>query len=826
VARFVSLSSGPVQKAAVEDRENRIVPVARGLQGPRPPASVLGPRARASRAPAEPLAEPLAANGTDMTKILNSLASLKLAVILLVVLLVGLSTGTILESSRGVAFAQSTVYYAWWFLALEGLLAVNVIASLAVHFPWGKWRLGFLLTHGGLVVTLVGAAITYFASIDAQLGLWEGQSGDEVTTRDRLGAPGPSETLPFTVRLEDFQIDYYPGTMRPAMFRSLVQITDKETGASFPGKIWMNNPLQHRGYTLFQSSYQQPDGPGGREASIFTVSRDPGQPVAFLGYALLTLGMCVVLGTRVVQARRRAQLEAEAGVSLRGRKVAAAMIAAALATGASAAAPADVEALRRLPVQHDGRSMPLDTQAREAVWKVTGGSTWRGEDAVVTVTRWMFEPAAAANEPLVAIEDDFAEAVGLAGKDHASFAQLVGNRKALQLMQDAQREAAAERRRTGALADAEKVEERLNAMQRFLDREALRVIPVAGDPVAKWAVPSVGSADELAQLAAGPRLPGWPSADAIEREILYKKVRPVRVAWIVLLGAVIVSILAWNRRSKLLDGVALGGLVVGFAVMSWGIWMRWQVAGRIPASNMYESLLFLAWGVGLFAVVAFAFMRNRLVVLNANAMAAVTMALTDLLPIDRFIHPMPPVLSGTPWLAIHVPIIMVGYAVLGLGVVIAHMQVGFTIFAPKRTELIGRMYDLNYWYMHAGNILLIAGILTGSIWAASSWGRYWGWDPKEVWSLVAFLAYMAILHAKVERLLGEFGVAAISIVAFQTILMTYLGVNYVLGTGMHSYGMGDSPIVIWMTVIALVEAAFITWGWLAYRKLQAAEASE
>jgi cytochrome c-type biogenesis protein CcsB len=392
-------------------------------------------------------------------------------------------------------------------------------------------------------------------------------------------------------------------------------------------------------------------------------------------------------------------------------------------------------------------------------------------------------------------------------------------------MQQARREAMAERRRTGALADAEKVEERLIVMQGFLQREVLRVIPVVGDPVAKWGAPQVGSVDELVQLSTGPRLPGWPSVEAIEREIVYKKVRPTRVAWIVLLAALVISILAWSGRSRLLDALAFGGLALGFVVMSWGIWQRWQVAGRIPASNMYESMLFLAWGVGLFAVVAFAFMRNRLVVLNANAMAALTMALTDLLPMDRFIHPMPPVLSGTPWLAIHVPIIMVGYSVLALGVVIAHMQVAFTIFKPKRTELIDRMYDLNYWYMHVGNILLLAGILTGSIWAASSWGRYWGWDPKEVWSLVAFLAYMAILHAKVEKLLGNFGVAAISILAFQTILMTYLGVNYVLGTGMHSYGMGDSPIVKWMLVTLVAELAFITWGWIAYRKHQAAAAT-
>jgi cytochrome c-type biogenesis protein CcsB len=385
-------------------------------------------------------------------------------------------------------------------------------------------------------------------------------------------------------------------------------------------------------------------------------------------------------------------------------------------------------------------------------------------------------------------------------------------------MERARQEGMQERKRTGVVAAAERVEERLVALQGFLNREAIRAIPQPGNPNARWAVPQAASVPDLVALAKGPRPDGWPSAEAVDREIGYNSARPTRIAWLVLLAALVLSLFAWSGKRRWLDGLALAGLVGGFAVMTWGIGTRWAVAGRIPAANMYESLLFLAWGVGLFAVVAFAFMRNRLVVLNANAMAALTMALTDLLPIDGFIHPVPPVLSGTVWLAIHVPIIMVSYSVFALGVIIAHMQIGFTIFAPRRQDLVSRMYDLLYWYMMVGGILLIAGILTGSAWAASSWGRYWGWDPKEVWSLVAFLAYMAILHGKVERLIGQFGVAAISILAFQTILMTYLGVNYVLASGLHSYGFGDSPVVTWMIIVGAAETAFVVWGWLSYRR--------
>jgi cytochrome c-type biogenesis protein CcsB len=494
---------------------------------------------------------------------------------------------------------------------------------------------------------------------------------------------------------------------------------------------------------------------------------------------------------------------------------------AALSLGGVAQAADDTTAiLRRVPVQHDGRVMPLDTLAREAVWKVTGFRSWHGEHPVQTATSWWFDPEQASRSPVIELgSEELVRAAGWpAGTTHASFADVVANRNVLQLLAEAHRASEQGRPRQGVLAAAEKLEERLLLFQGFLQRESIRSLPPPGDVNARWNVLEVRGAAELAAFARGPRLQGWPDAASIERELTYNDVRPTRIAWVVLLAALVLSVVAWNRRNKALDALALVGLVAGFGVMTWGIATRWAIADRIPAANMYESLLFLAWGVGLFAVVAFAVMRNRLVVLNANAMAALTMALTDLLPIDGFIHPVPPVLAGTPWLAIHVPIIMVSYSVLALGVVIAHMQIGFTIFSPRRGELIQRMNDLLYWYMHVGSILLIAGILTGSIWAASSWGRYWGWDPKEVWSLVAFLAYIAILHGRWDRFIGTFGVAAISIVAFQTILMTYLGVNFVLTTGLHSYGMGDSPVVMWMAIVAALEIAFLAWGFMAVRR--------
>jgi ABC-type transport system involved in cytochrome c biogenesis permease subunit len=470
--------------------------------------------------------------------------------------------------------------------------------------------------------------------------------------------------------------------------------------------------------------------------------------------------------------------------------------------------------LHRLPVQHDGRAMPFETLALESVTKVSGACQVSPADPVRYALGWYYDAAGWSDVQNVQVGgSDLAAALGLAPSTRcASFNSLVANPKLQQVLHDASN--APDKGKPKMLRDAEELAKRLELLDSFYVQKSLRVTPTA-DPMGTWLPPSsLRAPDTLVQVLNAPPkgVAHYPTAAEIDRELLYNAARPARLAWLILVPAAIFAALSLRRPKRALDLLGIWGLAGGFAAMSWGIWMRWQIAGRVPASNMYESLLFLGWGVGLFAVVASIFLKNRMVIFNAAAMAAVTMLLVDLLPMDGFIHPVAPVLAGTVWLAIHVPIIMVSYSVLTLGVLVAHMQIGVTIFSKTPGDFARKLYDLLYWYILIGSILLIAGILTGSVWAASSWGRYWGWDPKEVWSLIAFLAYMAILHGRFDRFIGPFGVAAYSIGAFWTILMTYLGVNYILAAGMHSYGFGGSDVVTWMVGSGVVEIAFLTAG--------------
>ena len=768
-----------------------------------------------------------------MKRWLHAAGSLKLTVALILMIGVALSIGTIRESLHGAEDARA-VYYAPWFFALQGTFAANVLAALITRWPRSRWRLGFAITHLSLVLILVGALVTMIYKVEGQMALWEGETASAIVRQDADGG-FVEHPLPFGVRLDAFDIDTYQGTRRPAMFRSRVTVLDPLRGGELPGILQMNQPLAYGGFRFFQSSYRVE---GGREMSVLSVARDPGQPIVFLGYGLLVAGMIVVFATRLVrhgtasgngtaEAPPKPAIVAPAPArKVRARTAAAlggGLLLAASALQAAQVPPAPVVVrLRALPVQHDGRTMPLETQAREAVWTITGLREWPGLDPVAMAVGWSFDPAGWASQPIVEVGGrELASAIGLAKAARwASYRDLAGARSLRPVVEAALAGQQAEEKPSELDEDALALYERLGLLDQWLSGAAIRSVPgeAANDA---WSPAPVGDASALADVAgrlrAGSPPPHYPSARAIARELRYNAARPARLAWLLLLPAAVAAALTQARdryRLRLVAGVAL---VLGFAVMTWGLAARWQIAGRIPAANMYESMLFLGWGVGLFGVVAL-LLRQRLLVANAAGMGALAMLLTDLLPMDGFVHPVPPVLAGTPWLAIHVPIIVVSYSVLAMATGIAHLVVGAELFGGARRLQVERWSQLLYWYLHVGSILLIAGILTGSIWAASSWGRYWGWDPKEVWSLVAFLAYMAILHARFDAQIRSFGVAVCSILAFWTILMTYLGVNYVLASGLHAYGFGSSNLVTALLAVAAVEGAFLLAAWSAHRR--------
>ena len=551
----------------------------------------------------------------------------------------------------------------------------------------------------------------------------------------------------------------------------------------------------------------------------------------------------------------------------------------------------DLEVVRAITVQHDGRWPPLDTLARDVVESVTGRADYLGRDPVLWLLAWTFEPEAWMQEPLVPIRNAHLRAeLGLpADATVFSYSQLMGHERLAALAQELAHIEAG-KKPDPLQAKVRDIEDKLDLMGRIFRGQMVRLIPDPASSAGNWRVISLASphgtplagpadaawsqlrkaflADDAAAFAAASvqlkeALDKYPAAyrpepRLIATELGYNKLRPFRLAWMVMvIGAVLAAVAAIGRRGWL-NVVAAVGLIAAFATLTYGLSLRWTIAGRIPAANMFESLLFLSWGMGAFAVLSMLLIRDRIIPLTASFMGALALVLAENLPLDHYIRPVAPVLLDTAWMSIHVPVIMVSYSVLALAALIAHVQLIVMAAAPSRRSAIAAIDSLHYWYVHVGCILLGAGIVTGSMWAASSWGRYWGWDPKEVWSLVAFLAYLAILHRRVDRektagwvyavgvLLtaatlmivasrlaprsalgigglaaaaafvvlfafarGPFPMALKSVLAFWLIIMTYVGVNYVLGIGLHSYAFGTGAVAHYMFLIGGIDLALI-----------------
>ena len=329
-----------------------------------------------------------------MKALIHRFASLRVTVVLLVLLLAALASGTIVESRGGAPAAAALVYGAPWFRALLAVFGLNLVCSIVDLWPWGRRRIGYVLTHGSMLVILAGSLMTELWKTEGVLVIWEGEQASEVTTRPAQAGEQPQVVakLPFAVRLDAFEIDYYQGTRRPAQFRSRVTVQDGQ--AERAAVIEMNHPLEHGGYTFFQSSYVE--GPE-RDQTLLSVSKDPGEPVVFLGYYGLVAGMIVVLLTRIGERRRASRPLSAAAAALAGIVLAAAPARAQQASALPMPSAEDVEALRSLPVQHDGRVMPLDTLAREGVWNVTGKRSVWGIDPVAMVLGWKLRPSGLAD---------------------------------------------------------------------------------------------------------------------------------------------------------------------------------------------------------------------------------------------------------------------------------------------------------------------------------------------------------------------------------------------------------------------------------------------
>ncbi len=642
----------------------------------------------------------------------------------------------------------SAVYGSWWFAALWGVLAAGVVAAMVCLRALR--RVPLLLMHGAFVVILAGAAATWLTSRKGYVHL---PRGVEVGAFQSAGG-GEAARLPFTLRLDSFAVQCYPGTDTPADYVSLLTVTDAG-GAAQSARVSMNRILRRGGYRLYQSSYDE-----GGAGSWLSVNYDPwGTALTYTGYALLFLAMCAAL------ADPRGGFRALLRHPLLRRGMFALALCVLPCAGARAERSlpafnrAKADSLARRQVVYNGRVAPFNTFARDFLLKIYGKSTYGGLTPEQVVSGWLLRPEVWADEPMILVKSERLRGLlGVEGK-YARFRDFFG-------------------------ADG------VYRLQRYWKGGAAGGGVPPSDPLQK----AVAETDErvalVAMLTGGelirPLPKGTPplSEARVTAELLYNRLPLTLVLFVACLTAGFLAAgrmvyLSVKEKAPLRGERAALPLFAAAAALALAAWvgLRWYVSGHVPLSNGFETMQFMALAELSFVL---ALWRRFPVLLPFGLIVAgFALLVAHLGQSSPQVTNLMPVLAS-PWLSLHVSVVMAGYSLLAL--VMATGVLGLCLRRQEeRLMLLGRLL------LYPAVFFLGAGIFLGAVWANVSWGSYWSWDPKEVWALVTFMVYALGFHTRsLPWLARPRHFHLFSVLAFLTVLMTYFGVNFFLG-GMHSY---------------------------------------
>ncbi|MFI5205858.1 MAG: cytochrome c biogenesis protein, partial [Candidatus Paceibacterales bacterium] len=297
--------------------------------------------------------------------------------------------------------------------------------------------------------------------------------------------------------------------------------------------------------------------------------------------------------------------------------------------------------------------------------------------------------------------------------------------------------------------------------------------------------------------------------------------RPFQKAYALYILAAILFLVSLNLKNKNWYVAALVLTLMGWLIHVAGFAMRCWIAGRPPVSNMYESIIWVSLGCLSFGLIFEFIYRRKYIGLAATVMATLALIIGDAAPavFDQSIRPLEPVLRSNYWLTIHVLTITLSYAAFTLATGIGNIALLIYVrgLESKSKEKLQVLSLYVYRSVQVGVLLLTAGTILGGVWADYSWGRFWGWDPKETWALIADLCYLAVLHGRFTGWLKTFGTVAGSVCCFSAVVMAWYGVNFVLGVGLHSYGFGAGG-VHYVTALVGAQLLFVLAAYLRHRK--------
>ena len=668
---------------------------------------------------------------------------------------------------------------------------------------------------------------------------------------------------PFSIKLNDFQLEKYPGSESAAAYASEITVIDPEE--TFDYRIYMNHILDHRGYKFFQASY---DLSGEREETHLSVNHDfLGTFVTYLGYSLLYTGLICILfakNTRfddlkksLTKIRKKKQkLSVIAALFLstfaytqltenhRPKRITNQQIDSILK--ANIVDKTHAESFSKLVIQDaNGRMKPAHTFASELVRKVSKTENFKGMEpsqvllSIIENSRLWFEV------PVIYLEKgntQIRELIGVADSTkRASLIDFISDKGTYKI---AERVAEAQKKkvRNKFEKDLINIDKRVGLLNTAIGGGILRIYPIPNHENNKWIshlelsstkglidndsvyVPKLlplyvqllqsakktnnyEKADQVLdgiknyQKKYGAAI--YPTDKKIELEISYNKIQPFQklasyygFASLLLLIFVIWQIFVSKKWVNNTVKVLTVGVVILFIIHTLSLIARWYISGYAPWSNAYESIIFVAWATMLFGL--FMGRKSALTITATAFLVAITLGFAHQNWLDPAIANLQPVLNSW-WLLVHTSIIVASYGPLSLGMILGIVSLFLILFTTennkKRMDLnMKEITVINEMAITVGLIMLTIGNFLGGMWANESWGRYWGWDPKETWALISIMVYAFVLHMRlIPGLRGRFTFNLWSIIAYASIMMTYFGVNFYL-SGLHSYASGDKVI--------------------------------
>lgn len=664
--------------------------------------------------------------------------------VLLLLTVISIGLATLVEEFWGTRTAQETIYHALWFQCLWG--AVVLFGSIILYrfrqaLNWASWGL-----HLAFVLILCGALTTSLTSQKGMLHLRTGETMNRFLTEDGRLLP-----LPFTAQLNSFRIVYYPGTEAPMDYVSELSCL-KDGSKVAEGSISMNRIMQVEGYRLYQSSYDED-----RQGSWLSVNYDPyGTPLTYAGYAWLALSMIAILFHRRSELRTLLSHPLLKRSGILGLFLLTSLFIQAEPLKVVNRQQADSMGYKQ--VIYNDRVMPLNTLARDFTQKLYGKPSYKNLSAEQVLMGWMIYPSEWQKEPMIKMKSEELKAeLGIQGS-YCTLEDLFNTDGTYRLQALWEREMGSNSKLTKSIQEMD---------------EKVGLILMLTEGTLVQPLPEDGSVQRLSGMR-------------VQAEVLYNKANFSKILFMVnlTLGFLCFFVFLYRLLNKT-PGSYINDKP--FRVLIWPITLimllayvlRWYIAGRIPLSNGYETMQFIALSV---LVITCALYRKLPYILSFGyILSGFTLLVAYLGQMNPQITPLMPVLNS-PWLSSHVSLIMFSYALFAFTALNAILAL-----CLKNREQVVLLTVISRILLYPATFCLGVGIFLGAVWANVSWGSYWSWDPKESWALVSFLLYGMVFHKKSLPITRNITVFHwYMLLCFASILMTYFGVNYLLG-GMHSY---------------------------------------